>query len=174
MWRDSLGNLYRTHSEIRRAVRGKSLPATLRDEIIEALGFAPVTPAAQPDHNPLTEAVTEIDPVEVDGVWTQQWAVTPLDEARVETNKRAQIRALDAAAREYIDSEMHWVVGIVVRRKAQAGKPKSQAVEDWLQAVITTYLTRAQAVRNGTHDPAHLDFSSVGPCPYSMAEVLVE
>jgi hypothetical protein len=43
-------------------------------------GYVLVEAADTPDHDADTQKPVEIEPVEIDGVWRQQWAVVPLTE----------------------------------------------------------------------------------------------
>ena len=47
--------------------------------------------AAKPEYDPITQAVSEIDPVLVEGNWTQQWQVTELSPEQIEVNQKALI-----------------------------------------------------------------------------------
>lgn len=63
------GAVYKSHSAIRRAVRGKSLPAVLTDAIITENGFTSVTQTTKPTFDPVTE-VAEYEVVNDAQVWT--------------------------------------------------------------------------------------------------------
>lgn len=92
--------VYTTHSEVRAAFPNVSMPANLTDEIIESVGFAPIASAA-PGHNPATHAAVETAPALVDGVWTQQWAVTDLAPEVIASNLAAAKIAKNAQINEW-------------------------------------------------------------------------
>ena len=54
--------------------RGVSFPASMPDERLAEWGVFPVTTTAQPTPAP-GQIVEEITPIEIGGVWTQQWNV---------------------------------------------------------------------------------------------------
>lgn len=55
--------------------------------------YAPVHPVEPPAHDPTTHKVIELQPVEADGAWLQQWEVVPL------TQDELDAMALEAAQR---------------------------------------------------------------------------
>lgn len=67
-------------SQLRADFANTSFPAEPSDELLAAYSVYPLTETARPNYDPLTEKPTETTPVEVDGVWTQQWQVVALTE----------------------------------------------------------------------------------------------
>ena len=95
MWADASGNIYRTHTEARRAIKGVSLPAVLNDTILARFGIVPVViePAPVVDH---TEVVEEVAPVKVGDTWVKGWAkrqATPEELDERTARKAAEVRA---------------------------------------------------------------------------------
>nr|WP_252980368.1 hypothetical protein [Delftia acidovorans] len=69
-------------------------PRTIAAEYLECYAFVERTPA--PEHNADTHKPVEIEPVEIDGVWRQQWSVVPLN--AIELAERERQREAEAAA----------------------------------------------------------------------------
>lgn len=65
-------------SSLKKAFPNVSFKADMSDKDFEKFGFAVVKPVAPPVHTQFQKAV-ETDPVEIDGVWNQQWSVVDLD-----------------------------------------------------------------------------------------------
>lgn len=74
------------------AFPGTSLPDTLTDDLMLSYGFFPVTKTTPP----VGDVVTEADPVEIGGVWTQQWSVRDFTPEEVEQNTQKQILSVEA------------------------------------------------------------------------------
>ncbi len=70
-------------------------PRTIAAEHLECYALVERTPA--PEHNADTHKPVEIEPVEIDGVWRQQWSVVPLN--AIELAERERQREAEAAAR---------------------------------------------------------------------------
>lgn len=73
-------NIYYTHSDCRRAVKGASLPAVIDDAILAEFGFTPVILTSEPEHDPLSQ-VAEYDATS----GTQVWTVRDKTEAELHT-----------------------------------------------------------------------------------------
>lgn len=69
-------------------------PRTIAAEYLEC--YALVERSEPPEHNADTHKPVEIEPVEIDGVWRQQWSVVPLNS--VELAERERQREAEAAA----------------------------------------------------------------------------
>lgn len=69
-------------------------PLTIAAEYLEC--YALVERSEAPEHNADTHKPVEIEPVEIDGVWRQQWSVVPLN--AVELAERERQREAEAAA----------------------------------------------------------------------------
>jgi hypothetical protein len=52
-----------------------SFPAHATADLLAEYGIYPVTTVPAPDYDRLTQVRVELPPAEIDGVWTQQWAV---------------------------------------------------------------------------------------------------
>ncbi len=65
--------------------------ALIADGKAEQFLVHPFYASAAPSHDPLTHAISETDPVLVDGNWTQQWQVTELSPEQIEANQKALV-----------------------------------------------------------------------------------
>lgn len=63
-------------------------------------------------------------------------------------------------------------VGLIVLGVLQ-NKPKCLDVQRWIQAIWALYYQRKHLV-SAALDPVLLDFSSCGPCPWTVPELLAE
>lgn len=54
------------------------------------------------------------------------------------------------------------------------GKPKCTAVQNWIKDIWTLYYTRKATVTPTPPDATFFDFSSVGECPHSVPELMIE
>lgn len=89
MWVDpNTGDVARLQFEIRNLRPCWSGPSVITDDMIAALGFVPVLPAA-PAFDPIYQNATELAPALVDGTWTQQWKITQLDDDTALVNLQA-------------------------------------------------------------------------------------
>lgn len=74
-------------------------PRTIAAEYLEC--YALVERSEPPEHNADTHKPVEIEPVEIDGVWRQQWSVLPLSaeelQAVAAAKAKAEQEARDAA-----------------------------------------------------------------------------
>ncbi|KAF1054976.1 MAG: hypothetical protein GAK34_00661 [Delftia tsuruhatensis] len=74
-------------------------PLTMMAHHLEC--YAPVEPSDTPTHDADTQKPVEVEPVQVDGVWRQQWAVVPLSaeelQAVAAAKAKAEQEARDAA-----------------------------------------------------------------------------
>lgn len=61
-----------------------SYPNGLNEQIINSLGLIAVLPSPAPTDIPLYHFAEEIDPVPVNGVYTQQWRVSKYDDKEIE------------------------------------------------------------------------------------------
>ena len=68
--------------------------------------LSPITLVASPTYDPLTQSLAEIAPVQIAGVWTQQWLVSNLPTAVAAANQAAKALAdADAAALGYTKAD---------------------------------------------------------------------
>lgn len=91
MWyQPSTQTVFTLHSGIRAAYPDTSFPAVLDDTIFAEFGIFPVTPTV-PVFDAATHKATQFDPVEIDGVWTQQWDVVALTQAEIDAAYQASV-----------------------------------------------------------------------------------
>lgn len=77
MWLDLRNSqVYRFLSEVRAARPTVSMPDIVTDEILADQEIAPVVIVQQPPHDPMTQNVIELAPVQLNDAWTQQWSIT--------------------------------------------------------------------------------------------------
>ena len=87
MWIDPRTQIvYRTKQDVRLARPNTSFSADMGDGEIEGIDLARVAEVARPAHNPLTQRVNELPPVNVGSVWTQRWETVDLDAEEANTN----------------------------------------------------------------------------------------
>lgn len=67
---------------------------TLTPEQAEQFRVYPLTPTEAPAYDPITHGVRAAAPVQVGGVWTQQWEIYPLPAEEVAANQAAAAQAL--------------------------------------------------------------------------------
>lgn len=85
------------------------------------------------------------------------------------------IQMMDMSARQYIDEKVHWTAGPMVFDKAKLKMPKSKAIKEWTESLWNEFYTRVAMLEGGVPwDESMLDFSSVGPIPYTIKEAMVE
>lgn len=170
-------------------------PGVLTDEYLDSVGYKLVT-QVRPTFNPITHEAKPNTPVLENGVWVQYFAVEPLDPAIVANNCYSltsltpEVTAiLDAAgfltrvqgeiaarrtarlwqaAHDYEYAQVSGsAVGLITMGVIQA-KPKCLAVQNWIKSIWTEYYTRK------TSGSDNFNFSSVGPCPHSVPEMMEE
>lgn len=146
--------------------------ALVADGKAEAFGVAPLTEALPPVVDPDLQTVQESTPECVDGSWVQRWQVVDLEPAAVQANlerrERNRVARLWQAAHDY---EFFWISGSAIGLLAMgvlAGRPKCVAVQAWIKSIWTLYYTRKAS------GSAEVDFSSCGPCPHSVPELMAE
>ncbi len=92
MWINTVTMQYwELDSDARASVAGISLPANLTAESLAPFNIFPVTETT-PTYNPLTQSVLPATPIQVSGIWTQQWTITTLP---LEVAKANLLGALD-------------------------------------------------------------------------------
>lgn len=70
-------------------------PRTIAAEYLEC--YALVERSEVPEHNADTHKPVEIDPIEIDGVWRQQWSVVPLTAEELQAVAAAKAKAVQEA-----------------------------------------------------------------------------
>lgn len=73
-----------------------SFPANPSMELLESYGVYEVAQAEQPTHDPATHRIQEGTPEQLDGVWTQVWAVTALTAEEVQQRNDSQSASVRA------------------------------------------------------------------------------
>lgn len=149
-----------------------SFPSPMTVEVLAAYRVYPVTIGTPPDGG-LTHQVVEITPAFIEGEWTQQWELVPLDPEVVAINLEAaeakRQSDLWEAAHNYEKSFISGVGLSILAVGFAMGKPKALAVGTWSNQLWEgTYYPRKVS---GSTD---FDFSVVGPMPYSVTELSAE
>lgn len=80
-------------ADLRERYPNVSFPANLLDEHLASRGYAVVQLTTKPEPGNL-QKVIELQPIEIEGVWTQQWEVVDMDEA--EKTQKINQQAQDA------------------------------------------------------------------------------
>jgi hypothetical protein len=80
-------------ADLRERYPNVSFPANLLDEHLASRGYAVVQLTTKPEPGSL-QKVIELPPIEINGVWTQQWSVVDMDEA--EKTQKINQQAQDA------------------------------------------------------------------------------
>lgn len=83
-----------TIGQLRRDNPQTSFPKDIPADTLAAYGVYPVKRVPAPSHNALTQLIRVVDPVQIDGEWTQQWEVAdlPVDQ-QIENLKAARADA---------------------------------------------------------------------------------
>lgn len=100
--------VYEYQYQIRQARPNVSFPDPIPENLIEEQGFAPVTQTPPPSYNPITQDLVELPPVEIDGVWTQQWAVEPATPEEI-AQREEQATAQNKSQAQTLLTETDWV-----------------------------------------------------------------
>jgi hypothetical protein len=88
-----------TIGQLRRDNPQTSFPKDVPKEILASYDVYPVKRQPAPTHNELTQLIRGIDPVQIDGEWTQQWEVIDLPvEQQIENLKAARATAYSEEA----------------------------------------------------------------------------
>lgn len=127
MWINSASlAVYRTHAEIRAAFPNISFPSVMSEAAIQSTGLIPLTTTVPPTHDAATQAVEETAPVQIDGVWTQQWTVRDLTpeelKARVPTvvtMRQARLALLQAGLLSQVEAAIAAIEDAVQRQAVQ-------------------------------------------------------
>lgn len=97
----SIGKLRRDNPSV-------SFPAKPPKELLAKWDVYSLKTTSEPECDELTQVVSEATPVQIDGVWTQQWAVENKPQVLAEKNIRKH--------RGYLLSETDWVVAMSYER----------------------------------------------------------
>lgn len=173
---------YVSQLEIRFAIPSVSLVPELTLEMLENVGVFPLV-GVEPEYDPITQALVEIEAEEVSGVWTRKWEIVTLPEEQVLINKAnkliedekirdRKIEALWAAADKYVTGYISGVAFSILAIGVMQAKPKALAVAAWSNAIWTEYYVRKAMVTTSSND--NHDFSSFGAIPHSIPELQAE
>ena len=80
--------------ELRRDNPQVSFPRNIPNATLAEYGVYPLTPTDRPDYDPTTQTISEGTPVEVDGVWTQQWEIRDLTPEALQARVPTRVTAL--------------------------------------------------------------------------------
>ena len=78
-----------TIGQLRRDNPLVSFPKDIPDEMLASYDVYPVNRVPAPAYNELTQLIRVVDPVQIDGVWTQQWEKLDLPVAQQIENLKA-------------------------------------------------------------------------------------
>lgn len=79
MWYEpSTQRVFETHSDIRTAFPGSSLPSVISDAVIEELGLFRLTKTDKPDHDICSQKVIAEDPVQTSDGYEIRWRIEDL------------------------------------------------------------------------------------------------
>jgi hypothetical protein len=75
--------------QLRRDNPNTSFPKNPSNDLLAQWGIYPLAKTEAPQNNEMTQNCTEVDPVEIDGVWTQQWLVENKPQEEASANVRS-------------------------------------------------------------------------------------
>lgn len=79
MWIDPTTQaVFATHAAIRSALPSFSFPADMTEADIEFAGLKAVQPSEPAQHDPSKHKAVPVQPVQIDGIWVQQWELVEL------------------------------------------------------------------------------------------------
>lgn len=84
-----------------------SFPSPTPNSTLADFGVFPVVPTPQPAYDPVTQNLTEIDPVQVDGLWVQQWSVTQASTEEV-AERKEQLKLDNKAQASSLLQQTDW------------------------------------------------------------------
>lgn len=85
-----------------------SFPAVMSDAELSTWDVYPVTPTTQPTYDYLTQNISEVNPIYVNGVWVQQWSVTPATPEEI-AQREAEAKQSNKSQAEYLLQQTDWV-----------------------------------------------------------------
>ncbi len=88
--------VYRSHAEIRAAFVNTSFPSELHDSVLLDFGVCALLPSPIPEHDPAVQIAEEGQPLQIDGLWTQQWTVRALTPEELQARVPKEVTALQA------------------------------------------------------------------------------
>jgi hypothetical protein len=84
-----------------------SFPDVMDDANLATWDVYPVTPTTQPTYDYITQNCVEVNPVYTDGVWTQQWSVTPATPEEI-AQRDADAKQSNKSQAEYLLQQTDW------------------------------------------------------------------
>lgn len=139
--------VYRTHAEIRAAFPNTSFPSVMSEAAIQSTGLTPLVITVPPAHDVATQTVEEAAPVQINGVWTQQWTVRDLTpeelKARVPTvvtMRQARLALLQAGLLSQVEAAIAAMEDPVQRQAVQIEWEYAAEINrehPWVQGLAT-------------------------------------
>ncbi len=166
-----------TKTQLKLDCPNTSFPNEMSLEFLAQFDTYETTVEEPPAYDAMTHKLVkrEFPEYAVETGWQFKHDIVPLTQEELDQKLADNIKQMDIVCREYIDNAAHWSGGILANDKAKEGKVKAKAVADWTMAVWQEFYTRAAMLHGGApFTPEMLDFSTVGTCPHTMAEVLAE
>lgn len=170
-----------TVEEFKNAHPNVSFPIVIDTETYGFYGYAPVFDVPTPVYDKYTQKVSIGTPKLTDkGIYEQTWDVMPLEGEELanagllktqeeEQANKTRISQLWQAATDYEQKYISGSAISLVTLGVINNKPKAKAVQEWINLIWQVYYTRKAELANND-----LDFSSVGPCPHSIPELMSE
>ena len=90
--------------QLRRDNPDTSFPRKPGDELLAGWDVYPVTRTDRPEHDPVTESVTEGTPELVEGKWRQTWVISPASEEEIAERREGLMAAFQAAVDNHIET----------------------------------------------------------------------
>lgn len=84
-----------------------SFPSAVSNELLAEFDVFPVVPTEQPIYDPVTQNLTELDPIQEDGLWVQQWSVTQASAEEV-AERKEQLKQNNKATGKQLLQETDW------------------------------------------------------------------
>jgi hypothetical protein len=84
-----------------------SFPSPTPDSTLAEYGVFPVVPTPQPAYDPVTQNLTELDPVQKDSLWVQQWSVTQASAEEV-AERQEQLKLDNKETGKQLLQETDW------------------------------------------------------------------
>ena len=84
-----------------------SFPSPTPDSTLADFGVFPVVPTSQPAYDHVTQNLTELDPVQEDNLWVQQWSVTQASPEEV-AERQEQLKLDNKAQASSLLQQTDW------------------------------------------------------------------
>jgi hypothetical protein len=91
-----INNIPQSYSpeQLRREYPNTSFPSKMSNVLLAKYDIYPVTPTDKPEYNEDTQIAEETTPIQIDGVWTQQWIVRDLTSEELDDRVPKRIEVL--------------------------------------------------------------------------------